>query len=188
MAGMAGLEPARAGVKVLCLNRLGYIPMILWCVYGTRACTHRLKGGYIAKWVTSQLLVGLQYIPPVVLHFSIIVALCCAYIIHIMYHGLLLFSSAPSIVHSSNATITNWISYKSVSPLIIKSTPSIWVLCLFVQLGKSFITSHSLSVSHFIVPPNSFYIMVLQKGLEPLPQSCEWFLRPSRMPFRHCSI
>ncbi len=27
LAGIAGLEPARAGVKVLCLNRLGYIPI-----------------------------------------------------------------------------------------------------------------------------------------------------------------
>ena len=27
VAGIAGLEPARAGVKVLCLNRLGYIPI-----------------------------------------------------------------------------------------------------------------------------------------------------------------
>ncbi len=27
LAGIAGLEPARAGVKVLCLNRLGYIPL-----------------------------------------------------------------------------------------------------------------------------------------------------------------
>ncbi len=26
LAGIAGFEPADAGVKVLCLNRLGYIP------------------------------------------------------------------------------------------------------------------------------------------------------------------
>ncbi len=32
LAGIVGLEPTHAGVKVLCLNRLGYIPLSLYIV------------------------------------------------------------------------------------------------------------------------------------------------------------
>ena len=43
MAGVAGLEPADAGVKVPCLNRLGYTPNYMELPKGIEPLTYALQ-------------------------------------------------------------------------------------------------------------------------------------------------
>lgn len=47
MAGIVGLEPTRAGVKVLCLHRLGYIPSYHNSIPYPQAFVKHFKGIFI---------------------------------------------------------------------------------------------------------------------------------------------
>ena len=46
VAGIAGFEPANAGVKVLCLNRLGYIPVCLFACMSIQQSGRFVKSGF----------------------------------------------------------------------------------------------------------------------------------------------
>ena len=46
LAGIAGFEPANAGVKVLCLNRLGYIPVCLFACMSIQQSGRFVKSGF----------------------------------------------------------------------------------------------------------------------------------------------
>ena len=46
VAGIAGFEPANAGVKVLCLNRLGYIPVCLCVCMSIQQSGRFVKSGF----------------------------------------------------------------------------------------------------------------------------------------------